>query len=184
MPKDPTYPVLYDRVLQISITDLKKLELLKPDSLMFNVLSWKNQNLYVSVWLNTQSLKPCIELHYAYQQRTINYTIDLLAIPSNLGIGKVWLFVCPVTGKRCRKLYFAKGMFLHRDAFKNGMYYKQAQDKVYCSFDKLFGYHWKIETLERKMSSKHFKTHYAGKPTKRYLRLLEQVKKYEAKVGI
>lgn len=174
MPKYSTNPILYDKALQISVTALKNLELLQPNSFIFNILYWGyNQGKFeVFCTVDTQSPQPYVEFYYTYQGQSIKYKVGLLAVPSNLGKGKVWFFVCPITNKRCRKLYFGKGYFLHRTAFKNGMYYQQTQSKFCCKIDKLLGCYWALEDIEKQLNSKYFKTHYAGKPTKKYVNLL------------
>jgi len=51
------------------------------------------------------------------QQR--NYLFHFTAIPSNLGKGEVWYFVCPCTRKKCRILYLwgNSTVFAHRSAY-------------------------------------------------------------------
>ena len=59
------------------------------------------------------------------------------------------------------------------------MYDSQTKSKSWRNLDKEFGVIFKTEKLYDKIYSKHFKTHYKGKPTKRYLRLMDQIKKIE-----
>ena len=58
--------------------------------------------------------------------------------------------------------------FLHRSAFKGAMYEKQTYSKntrqQIQAYKKLFD----AEDVYQQVYSKHFKTHYAGKPTKRF----------------
>ena len=41
--------------------------------------------------------------------------------------------------------------------------------------DSVYGDYFKADKYYRELYSKHFKTHYAGKPTKRYLKLMEKI---------
>ncbi len=40
MPKFPTFPTLYDEVLQINISKLKQWEYLNPDQVKTGILTW------------------------------------------------------------------------------------------------------------------------------------------------
>jgi hypothetical protein len=60
------------------------------------------------------------------------------------------------------------------------MYETQTQSKKYRQLDKTFGAYLKSENLYRELHKKHFKKTYAGKPTKRYLRIMEQIQKFES----
>ena len=46
--------------------------------------------------------------------------------------------------------------------------------------DKTFGACFGVDKLYTKLYKKNFKKTYAGKPTKRYLRIMEQIKKAES----
>jgi hypothetical protein len=59
------------------------------------------------------------------------------------------------------------------------MYEKQTYSKYGRSLDKIFGTYYGMEKAYEKIHSKHFKKYYAGKPTKKYLRILEQIQKAE-----
>jgi hypothetical protein len=60
-----------------------------------------------------------------------SYSFDLITKPSNLGRGRVWYIVCPVTNRACRKLYFAGGRFVSRCAINGAMYQIQTEAKGY-----------------------------------------------------
>ena len=108
-----------------------------------------------------------------------NYKVHLVSVPSNLGKGIVWYFLCPETNKRCRKLYSIGGYFLHREAFKGCMYESQIQSKKYRQLDKTLGAYFRTDELYSQLYKKHLKKTYAGKPTKRYLRILEGIQRAE-----
>jgi len=46
--------------------------------------------------------------------------------------------------------------------------------------DKVYGSYFKLDRLYEELYSKHFKTHYKGNPTKKYLRIMEQIQKAES----
>ena len=106
----------------------------------------------------------------------IEYRVPIVSKPSNLGVGLIWYFVCPVTGKHCKKLYGASKYFLHREAFKGCMYECQTWSKNSRAL---------IETMKWTFAKdnfmegrwKYMKTHYRGKPTKTYLKYLKLCQK-------
>ena len=182
MPKPHTFPTLYNDVLQISITKLKEWEYLKSDQLISGTITWSrndNKRGSISITVNTKSEKPYIELDYKSNDEPRNYKVQLVSLPSNLGKGIVWYFLCPETNKRCRKLYSIEGYFLHREAFKGCMYGSQIQSKKYRVLDKTLGAYFRTDELYSQLYKKHFKKFYAGKPTKRYLKIMEQIQKAE-----
>lgn len=107
----------------------------------------------------------------------MNYRVELVPRPSNLGKGEVMYFKCPVTGLLCRKLYCIGGMFVHRKAYRGILYEKQTQSHSNRSLD--YSVFMQIEELERQIYSKCFRQTYAGKPTKRYEQILKKLKRLE-----
>ena len=183
MPKFPTFPTLYDEVLQINITKLKECGFLDPKQIKSGTLTWSrngNPTGSISIVVNTHSEQPYIELDYKYRDKPRNYKVYLTSTPSNLNRGEIWYFICPQTNKRCRKLYSIGGYFLHREAFSGCMYKTQTQSKKYRELDKTLGAYFEIDNLYSELYKKNFKKTYAGKPTKKYLRIMEQIQKAES----
>jgi len=182
MPKPHTFPTLLDAVKTVSISFLTKHRYLKPKQWQRGTITWssnENKTGSISIRVNTQSEQPYIELDYKYNEAPINYRVQLVSAPSNLGKGFVWYFVCPHTGKRCRKLYLADTYFYHRAAFRGCMYEKQTQSKKSRYLNKTLGVYFRSEQLFEQLYKKHFKKQYAGKPTKKYLKLTQQIQRAE-----
>lgn len=182
MPKPHTFPTLYDEALQINISKLKGWGYLDPEQIKSGTLNWSqngNPTGSISIQVNTHREQPYIELDYKYKDEPRNYKVYLTSTPSNLNRGEIWYFICPQTKKRCRKLYLISGYFLHREAFNGCMYETQTQSKKYRQLDKTFGAYFKSNNLYNELNSKNFKKTYAGKPTKKYLRIMEQIQKAE-----
>ena len=59
------------------------------------------------------------------------------------------------------------------------MYETQTQSKKYRHLDKTIGAYFKSDNLYSELYKKNFKKTYAGKPTKKYLRIMEQIQKAE-----
>ena len=178
MPKFPTFPTLYDELKTVSISFLKSHKYLEPGVFRGGTITWSrngNKTGSISIATNTNIESPYLELDYRCNGNPINYRVQLVSIPSNLGKGVVWFFICPRTGKRCRKLHCADTYFYHRSAFRGCYYEKQVQSHHYRNIEKQFGFLFGNDKLYEEIYSKHFKKQYNGKPTKRYLKLLKQV---------
>ena len=183
MPKPHTFPTLYNEALQIHISKLKGWGYLKPKQIKSGILNWSrngNPTGSISIKVNTHSEQPYIELDYKYKDEPRNYKVYLTSTPSNLNRGEIWYFICPQTKKRCSKLYSIGGYFLHREAFNGCMYETQTQSKKYRQLDKTLGAYFKSDNLYSELYKKNFKKSYAGKPTKKYLRIMEQIQKAES----
>jgi hypothetical protein len=183
MPKPHTFPTLYNEVLQIHISKLKDWGYLDPEQIKKGTLKWSrngNPTGSISIIVNTYDEQPYIELDYQYRGEPRNYKVYLTSTPSNLNRGEIWYFICPQTKKRCRKLYSIGGYFLHREAFNHCMYETQTKSKKDRYFNKTLGACFKSDNLYSELNKKHFKKTYAGKPTKKYLRIMEQIKKAES----
>jgi hypothetical protein len=76
-----------------------------------------------------------IELRSKDDKRQI---IALVSVPSNLGKGIRWYFVCPVTGKRATHLYLYQGIFVHRAGINKAFYKKQTESQSSRMFRMLF----------------------------------------------
>jgi hypothetical protein len=180
MPKPRTYPILYDDLKKLSVSFLKRNRYLIPNQLNMGRATWsRNGNVTgeISIRVYAGLTNSILELDYKCNQIPINYGIKMVSTPSNLGKGLIWYFICPFTGKRCKSLYLTNTYFCHRSAFGGGMYERQTHSKKYRQLEKMFGGYYRTEQLFEQINRKHFKKWYAGKPTKKYLKLTEQIQK-------
>jgi predicted MPP superfamily phosphohydrolase len=187
MPKFPTYPTLYNEALTVNITKLKKWGYLEPEKMFEATLYWSidgEQIASISIITNNEKPHSYVELSYNSNGKPRKYKVQIVSIPSNLGKGKVLYFICPQTKKRCRKLYLIGGYFLHRDAFNGCMYKSQTQSKQYRELDKTLGAYFISDNLYSELYKKNFKKSYAGKPTKKYLKLMREIEKWEKSENI
>jgi len=176
MARFPTYPPLLDEVLQISISKLKEWGYLKPHQVMSGTILWsRNDKETVKADIKVDTCSNYIELNYSYNEELVNYRINLVSLPSNIGNGQVWYFECPSTKRRCRKLYLVGKYFLHRTAFEGCMYKKQTKSKSVRKQLKMIDAVFKATELYEQIYSKHFKKSYAGRPTKKYIRLMSKI---------
>jgi hypothetical protein len=178
MAKSPTYPTLFDEVKRISICKLREWQYL--EGYKAGVITWSRNDVEVgriSIAVNVASDAPYLALSYMINDEPINYRVPLIRIPSNLGKGVVWYFLCPHTLKRCRVLYMVGKRFLHRDAFK-GMYECQTYSKKWRNLKKVFDWCFTDKVTEA-LAQKHFRTSYNGKPTKKFKRLMDKTERKE-----
>ena len=142
------------------------------------VTSWSTNgavNSTINIEVTYTEYEAYIIFDYRCNGEPKRYKVNLVSRVSNLGKGLIWFFVCPSTGKLCRKLYLNSGYFLHRTALKNLMYSKQIESKKFRNISKVFGAYFIRDEVYSELYKKYFKTHYNGKPTKRYLRLKNQI---------
>lgn len=90
--------------------------------------------------------------------------------------GIVWFFICPITKKRCRKLHYKEGFYVHWSAIKG--YYRNNKPAWWSEspLNKILIKKQAAIDAETTINSRYFKSHYAGKPTKRYSKRLKQIK--------
>lgn len=136
------YPTTVEDCLTVSITKLKEWNYLNYLGTKSGTISWsrngqKHSSIGISVANN--GLNTIMVLDYKCNGEPINYTVKIISKPSNLGKGEVFYFVCPRTGKHCRKLYLHSGYFYHREAFNGLMYSKQLESKKKDQYILLWG---------------------------------------------
>lgn len=179
MAKDATYPYLFDDCIRLSISDLIKKHYLTENRCFTIRYGWTSRGestLSIKMDFNTKHVGYwTIYLSYRYNGEDVEYPIYIDSVPSNLGKGNVLYFICPNTQKRCRFLYFRKGYFAHREAFKGGMYKSQTKSKSRLKTDKAYEVVFTCNDVYDELCKKNLKTHYKNKPTKIYLRLTKKV---------
>ena len=178
MPRHSTSPFLFDDVLSISVTKLRKWKYLESGSFKSGTITWSRygevtSRLSIVVHFSYES--PRLRLIYDCDRNSYDYFVYFESVPSNLGFGNVWYFTCPFTRRRCRKLHLINGQFMHRSNLRSGMYESQTKSKTWRNMESLCGAYFELDKHYEKLYSKHFKTHYNGKPTKRYVKLLQKI---------
>jgi len=187
MGRHSNFPTLFNDYRTINISLLKKWGYLKPGEWKSGNINWFQGDIktgWISFSVNMLNINPYLELTYKYNGTPVNYSLQIVSIPSNIGRGSIFYLVCPVTGKRCRKLYGIGERFLHRSAFRGCYYEKQTYSKrnrdLFRSFEMLND----TDKAYDMIHSKHFKKYYAGKPTKRYFKAMQEVSRLSLKDAI
>jgi radical SAM superfamily enzyme YgiQ (UPF0313 family) len=98
--------------------------------------------------------------------------VKIIEIESNLGKGKILYFLCPITGRRCRKLYKKEKEYNWqcRQAYNDRIYYPLQLCSKSQSYDaKYYAYSQWYDRLSNGKNT----ARYDGKLTKRHLRRME-----------
>jgi hypothetical protein len=177
MPRIANYNKTVDDCLTISITKLKEWNYLNYGHKSGTICWSRNGETHSKIDISVTFLEyeKYIFLDYKADGEPKRYKVKIFEVPSNLGKGFLYYFKCPVTHKLCRKLYLDNSMFLHRTAF-NMMYQKQTESKRNRELTKVFYKVMLPDEVYAERYKKYFKTHYNGKPTKRYLKLENRIR--------
>jgi hypothetical protein len=172
-----TCPMLLDDTLQISISKLKQFGYICPETNRNGILHWsvnEDQFASISISISMYDTWGTMELDYRVNGEPVNYIITIISVPSNIGNGRVFYFECPETNKLCRKLYKTGRYFLHREAC-NMMYESQTYSRKQREENRVYEILYAPDYLFMPLYQRYLKKTYAGKPTKKYLRLINKI---------
>ena len=169
-----TSPLLFDQVLQLNISNFKKWGYLDTSKVSKGTITWTSRHSKSEISIYVNMPLRFVELDYRVDGKPISYKVNFVTQKSNLGKGEIFYFLCPITFKRCRILYLLNGYFSHRTA-SSGMYECQTQSKYSRLLSQYFSKGFELDKHYDELYSPYFKTHYKGKPTKRYLRLMKKI---------
>jgi len=182
MPRFANYPTTIEDVKTISLTKLKQWNYLT-NGTKSGVISWSRNEIVhstINILIVFNEIEKYVILVYKCNGTPFNLKVRLISKDSNLGKGQIYYFVCPITGKHCRKLYFNNSYFAHREAFTGLFYQNQIESKKNRFLFKIFEKVYLSDEVYEQRYKKHFKTHYNGKPTKRYLKLENKIRTAES----
>ncbi len=160
---------------KLEINYLRKKGLLNHD--IAGTLEWNNNNKLSYKYRSNEGIKYLTIAYiftYKGKQTNCTYDIEIKQVPSNLGKGFNYYFVCPVSGLNAKILYlcYDSHKFMHRDE------YKRRNKRIYYPIQTASKYEYhdsRYWELERKtipnLKIIRGKKFYKGKPTKRALRL-------------
>ena len=182
MPRPTTLPDTVEECRTISISDLKKWDYLTGSG-SSGTLSWSRHGETVaSIGISSYPHleEPLVLIYYTITSRSTGekkdykIKIPLEKVPSNLGKGYRFYFICPYTGKRCMKLYQAPNgnVFAHR-TYWNLMYDNQTKSKRWRQVGRYFDLNNRLDSIE----TRYMKNFYRGKPTPRFIAQWKLMKK-------
>jgi hypothetical protein len=174
MPRYPNFPDTTEAIRRLELSYLRKIGLLRP-GFHSTTLNWTHNGRPSGRIALESAILPAetyVRLRYTVNDTdAYDYRIQLEAVPSNLGTGHRYYFLCPSSGRRATILYMPDGVgrFAHRLAFTSRLYYEsQLEPKLFRGL----GVYFEADRAWEKEYRKGRKTHYQGKPTKWYATLL------------
>ena len=168
-------PYIIDQNKSLSIKALKDAGLFDSNNLRATLSGFNSEAMQIDV--NTD--KSLLEVFYTLNNKPKSIKIKLEKTQSNLGFGFYFYFVCPYTGKRCRKLHFVNGVFCHYSNISNALYSLQTYSKKQRSQELLSRCFYGIDRLEKLTKSKYYKKTYNGINTKRHQKTIDKIKLYD-----
>ena len=172
-------PTLYEERTRLDIFHLRRGGVIVKGKRKGGTIEWSRGNEItssISYACDMIGRNSYFTLSYIYREEERSYRVQIVSVPSNLGTGEIYYFRCPDTGKKCRYLYSVGGWFLHRDAFRGVYYEKQTYSKGMRDADRFYRSFNVADKARKEINSKYFKKFYAGKPTKRYKKLLSKIR--------
>ncbi len=178
MPRYPNFPTTCEATQRLELTYLRRIGVLQP-GVHHRTLSWSSRGEPTgSIGLEAH-LTPddsYLRLYYTVNgEKKYDYRVQLEAVASNLlgAGGHRYYMLCPRTGRRATVLYLRSGtgIFAHRLAFPSERLYYDSQLEV-KRFRGLSKY-YSVDRVWEQEYRKGRKTHYRGKPTKWYAKLLK-----------
>jgi hypothetical protein len=104
--------------------------------------------------------------------------VEIIFQPSNLGIGDVWYFCCPVSGRKCRKLVLWQGKFVHQSSIENHFYREQTETSPERTSKKWIRRYKRYQDLTKQQMKPYYKPTYAENQTKLAARATHAMYKY------
>lgn len=175
MPRLSKYPDLLDEVPILSVSILKKFGYLKPGETVSGTVIWSTwAGVGLTLNVTASVSEGFVRLEYRCYGRLIIYRIKLEKFAARLG-GHYWMFICPVMGTRCHKVYCVGDYFLSRAAHPKAIYSIQAQSKRQREVENAYR---SILNADEHLHKWRGRRTYKGQPTKRYRCLSKNQAKY------
>lgn len=189
MAKTPTFPLIIDRCLTVSIADLKRWGCLKPGVYRSGTVYWEQgaervASVGYTACLNIELGATYLHFNYSHDGQPVQYTVPLIPVPANIGKGLVWFFRCPFTGQLCKKLHLIEGRFMHRSAVRDAMYKRQTESKKWRKVSRFYDMHDVHAEVWQVIKKPYFKMKYRGKVTRRFARLVRKEERAERGVNV
>jgi hypothetical protein len=179
MGRNSTGAITTGSALRLELSYLLKQGIIPKQGIRTGYLSWTNgSEMYYEIENTSQNQYIRLKYsntNYSGEVNDLDYKIQLDSIPSNLGRGRIWYFVCPFTGRKARILYKCYGSlyFKSMKAYQRRIYYSsQISSKLNFNNDRYFDLEKQLEKLRPKKKS------YQGKET----RIWKRIRRLEAQL--
>jgi hypothetical protein len=181
MPKISRNPIIINDLIYVNASSIVK-KAQEDDSM---ILRWYSNNEEIAS-MRCQIIgghnphTACFIFHSKAGPECIE--IEITTIASNLGIGKVPFFVCPITKTRCRRLYLVAGRLASRLVIKGALYDSQVWSKKYRELNDMFGAAFLLDDLYDKVFVPYFKPTYRNAPTRSLNRITRKIANLEGRL--
>jgi hypothetical protein len=181
MPKQKRNPIIINDLIYVNASSIIKKA--KEDDTM--TLRWYSNNEEIAS-MRCQIIgeynphKACFIFHSKAGQQCIE--VKITTTTSNLGIGTVPFFVCPITRTRCRKLYLIAGRLASRLAIKGALYESQVWSKKYRELNDTYGAAFLLDELYDQVFVPYFKPTYRDSPTRSLNRITRKIANFEGRL--
>lgn len=176
-------PIILERCISLDVGTFR-LDWSMPGKILTGSSRWfqnDEETSSIGYRIYTDPTRPLLILLYSIDGQDVTQTVELVAVPSNLNIGQYWVFLCPVCGRRCKKLHLIRGLFQHRTALR-GVFYKQ-QARTKWAFGRLWDADDAINEIMKASEAPYYREYYAGKITRRTLGMLRKLRKLAPRVS-
>ena len=181
-----------EQATQLSIFKLKEFGLL--DGFHASTLTWTHRpsghKNSIGITVDIEEAEPYVKVNYSTTDRSTgektdyDYKISLTTTPCNFGGVRYW-FICPLSvngvycGRRTGTLYLASGRNYFGCRHCYDLSYESRNETRTGMFG-VFGQVLKAERQTEELSGQIKRNFYAGKPTRKYRRLLRMQNKVNA----
>lgn len=160
---------------KLGINNLLKQGYIKKNCKEINILSWSNnfgdKTGIISLESCFSDVEKWIRLiytssdHYTGNKYDVDYKVKIIGIPSNLGKGFNYYFICPFSYRKCKILYSAYGShyFKSRYAYTYPIYYNC---QVCSKRDYTNTRYWDCKNKLDKLIESNFRESYKGSKTR------------------
>lgn len=159
--------IIHEECKRLTVSELKRQGALKQMMHATGIIGWKcNGEDAGRILYELDTIKSKLVLKYTIvsTNEAIQQHIDMVTIPSNLGAGVLYYFICPYTGNRVRTLYMAAGSkyFKSRKAYSMPILYRS---QCHSRYDRWNERYWKLQHQIEQLTSKGYTHTYNGKLT-------------------
>lgn len=175
-------PVILERCISLDIGGFK-LDWAAPGKTLTGSCRWfqgEEETSSIGYRIFTDPTHPLLILLYSIDGQDVTQTVELAAVPSNLNRGQYWLFLCPVCGRRCKKLHLIRGLFRHRTAMRSVFYRQQARTP--WPFGRYLDAYEGIGEIFEAAEAPYFREYYRGKLTRRAQGMLRKIAKLKPRI--
>lgn len=178
MPKKTSDPIILEELLAIEVASIyKRVRTERSFTLTWSINGYRTDS--VDYYLIERLDDKTLVIGFLFHRQTDLIKVSLILKASNLGIGCVPFFLCPITGRLCRKLYFINSKLKSRYGIEGSFYSSQLWSKGYRAINNSYGKLLQLRELNEDLNRPFLKSHYRGEETSTVQRIIKRINKIE-----